>query len=164
MNVLDPFEVAEIEIYPFYELDRLPGEATRAFRPRVLPTLASAEYTVFQKVLGESALGAVLNEKDIDPAPTIELPPSHRGRIIPDEFYELRKHPDVRIARRASTVANLARVIAERGDVSPGLRRTLLTQARRIERLASQRLEEVVGSGASIPSGELLESEDDEEE
>lgn len=54
---------------------------------------------------------------------------------------------DIRIARRASTIANLARVISER-DVSGGLRRTLLTQARRIERLASQRLKEL-----GLPSG-----------
>jgi len=40
------------------------------------------------------------------------------------------------------TIANLARVISER-DVSDGLRRTLLTQARRLERLAAQRAKEL---------------------
>lgn len=165
MNVLDPFEVAEIELFPFYELEApAEGESRTDYQRRIKSTLASAEYTVFQKVLRESSLGAVLNEKDVSPVPTIDLPASHRGRIIPDEFYDLRKHPDVRIARRASTVANLARVIAERGNVSPGLRRTLVTQARRIERLASQRLEEVVGSGLPIPSAELLEDEEGDPE
>ena len=48
----------------------------------------------------------------------------------------------LRLARRASTLAALARVISER-KVSPGLRRTLLTQARRIEWLAAQRLDEI---------------------
>ncbi|MFA7332800.1 MAG: hypothetical protein WC130_00725, partial [Kiritimatiellia bacterium] len=57
-------------------------------------------------------------------------------------IYRQRKHPDVRIARRATTIANLARVISER-DVSDGLRRTLLTQARRLERLAAQRVQEL---------------------
>lgn len=108
---------------------------------RVKETLASAEYTVFQQVLIASALGAVLNEASIPPRPPIGLPAAHRRRIIPAEFYEPRKHPDVRVARRASTIANLARVISER-DVSPGLRRTLLTQARRLELLARRRLEE----------------------
>ena len=164
MNVLDPFEVAEIEIYPFYELERQAGESAGSFRRRVQPILASAEYTVFQQVLSASELGAVLNEKDIDPAPLIALPPAHRGRIIPDEFWELRKHPDVRIARRASTVANLARVIAERGNVSSGLRRTLLVQARRIERLAAQRLDEVAGAGASDLSRQLGQSSEDDDE
>jgi hypothetical protein len=100
--------------------------------------LDQAEYTVFQKVLNESALGAVLNEKEMAPRSVIDLPQSHKQRIIPESIYKQRRHPDVRIARRATTIANLARVISER-DVSDGLRRTLLTQARRLERLASQR-------------------------
>ena len=51
----------------------------------------------------------------------------------------------MRIARRASTIAALARVISER-KVAKGLRRTLLTQARRLERLAKQRLDEFAGA------------------
>ncbi len=136
MNVLDPFEVAEIEIWPIY-----PG---RASRKAVSKLLHATEYTVFQKVLRESKLGAVLNEKDIPTNTPVSLPPSFRARIIPDSIYEHRKHSDVRIARRSSTIAALARVISER-DVSKGLRRTLLTQARRLERLARQRFEEVAG-------------------
>jgi len=142
MNVLDPFEVADIEVYPLYDLEKpQKGEGVEEHAARAKATLGAAEYTVFQKVLKESALGAVLNEKDIPKAEEIKLPKPYRGRIIPAGLYELRKHPDVRIARRASTVAALARVISER-DVSPGLRRTLLTQARRLERLAGQRLED----------------------
>jgi site-specific DNA-cytosine methylase len=94
------------------------------------------------KVLRESALGAVLNEKEMAPQSEITLPISHKQRIIPDSIYRHRKHPDIRIARRATTIANLARVISER-DVSDGLRRTLLTQARRLERLAAQRVQEL---------------------
>jgi hypothetical protein len=67
---------------------------------------------------------------------------------------ERRRHPDIRIARRASTIASLARVISER-DVSKGLRRTLLTQAQRLERLARQRFE-------SIQEPIPLEGEDEE--
>ncbi len=136
MNVLDPFEVAEIEIWPLDDAVTTIAEGERQeFLNRV-------EYTVFQKVLRESTLGAVLNEKEITPRSEVGLPPSYRQRIIPDSIYRQRKHPDVRIARRASTIANLARVISER-DVSSGLRRTLLTQARRLERLAAQRLGEL---------------------
>jgi hypothetical protein len=136
MNVLDPFEVASIEVWP---LDDLLSGLTRAEKKSMLDR---AEYTVFQKVLRESALGAVLNEKEIAPRDEIKLPQSHKQRIIPDSIYRQRKHPDVRIARRATTIANLARVISER-DVSAGLRLTLLTQARRLERLASQRVNEL---------------------
>jgi len=136
MNVLDPFEVAHIEVWPLdAEVCGLGKKEKKAFLDR-------AEYTVFQKVLRESALGAVLNEKEMAPRSEIALPTSHKQRIIPDSIYRQRKHPDIRIARRATTIANLARVISER-DVSGGLRRTLLTQARRLERLAAHRVQEL---------------------
>ena len=134
MNVLDPFEVADIEVWPIYFGKKSKAEAKRL--------LSEAEYTVFQRVLRASRLKAVLNEKDIPTTRRVELPQSFRGRIIPDELYHLRKHPDTRIARRASTIANLARVIAER-NVSKGLRRTLLTQAKRLALLAEERLGEI---------------------
>jgi hypothetical protein len=79
----------------------LPLRETRQF-------LNSAEYTVFQKVLRESALGAVLNEKEIRKTTSVKLPESHRQRIIPDSIYANRKDPDIRIARRATTIASLA--------------------------------------------------------
>lgn len=142
MNVLDPFEVADIEVWPLWELD-----GRKASDKEVAKRLDGAEYTAFQKALRASAFGAVLNEKDMAKVDEIELPKSYRGRIVPDELFETRKHADVRIARRATTIANLARVISER-DVSKGLRRTLQTQARRLEKLATQRLSEI---GGSIP-------------
>jgi hypothetical protein len=108
---------------------------------------------VFQRVLDESSFGAVLNEGDIAPTDLIDLPPSVRARIIPDGLYEQRKHPDVRIARRATTIAALARVISER-KVSKGLRRTLMTQARRLERLATQRYNEIGGALPTVEPGE----------
>ena len=73
--------------------------------------------------------------------PLVQLPKAYRRRIIPDDIFPHRKHPDIRIARRASTIASLARVISER-KVSKGLRQTLLTQARRLERLAEERLKD----------------------
>ena len=136
MNVLDPFEVAYVEVWP---LDQLVRELPKSERG---PFLDRAESTVFEKVLRESAIGAVLNEKQVIRRESIELPQTFRKRIIPEEIFQDRKHPDVRIARRAMTIANLARVISER-EVSAGLRRTLLTQARRLERLASQRMTEL---------------------
>lgn len=131
MNVLDPFEVAEIRVWPL-DLSSMAEDEQREYLDR-------AEYTVFQKVLLESKLGAVLNEKPPRETTAIELPKSYSKRIIPDSIYPHRKHPDTRIARRASTIASLARVISER-KVSRGLRTTLLTQAKRLERLAEERL------------------------
>jgi hypothetical protein len=136
MNVLDPFEVAEIEIWPLDEqVKGLNAAQSNDYLNR-------AEYTVFQKVLKESAIGAVLNEKGVPRQKEIILPPPIRKKIIPESIYRQRKHPDVRIARRANTIANLARVISER-DVSDGLRVTLLRQAQRLEKLATQRLDEL---------------------
>lgn len=140
MNVLDPFEVLEIAMWPLWALEE---DASLSAADRT-ERLNNAEYTVFQQVLSESSFGAVLNEKDVGGGTVIDLPTPVRARIVPDDIYELRKHPDVRIARRATTIAALARVISER-SVSKGLRRTLLTQARRLEALARTRYDEVVG-------------------
>ena len=131
MNVLDPFEVAEIRVWPI--------DLSRLNKKRKCDYLDRAEFTLFQRVIAESRLRAVLNEKHPAAKELVELPKPYTRRIIPDEFYSTRKHPDVRLARRANTIANLARVISER-KVSFGLRRTLLTQARRLEKLAADRL------------------------
>jgi len=133
MNVLDPFEVAEIRVWPL-KLSHLSEKEQKEYLDR-------AEFTLFQKVVRESKLGAVLNEKPPLSARLVELPKCYGKRIIPENIYPQRKHPDIRIARRANTIANLARVISER-KASRGLRRTLLTQARRLERLASERLKD----------------------
>ena len=52
---------------------------------------------------------------------------------------------DIGLARRARTIANLARLISER-KVKTGIRRTLLVQAQRLESLARARLKDVVSS------------------
>src|SRR6266567_6481014 len=49
MNVLDPFEVAEIEVWPLFELE---GKNTKD--PEAKAILYAAEYTVFQLVLNKS--------------------------------------------------------------------------------------------------------------
>jgi hypothetical protein len=133
MNVLDPFEVCEIRVWPL-NISAVPEEQRRDYLDR-------AEFTVFQKVIAESKLGAILNEKPPRPTQVIELPKLYARRIIPADIFPHRKHPDVRIARRAATIASLARRISER-SVKRGLRATLLTQAKRLERLAEVRLKD----------------------
>lgn len=154
MSVLDPFEVADVEMWPFWSLQDLPSKSLI-----VKSRLNSAEYTVFQNVLASSSFGVVLNEVPVKPAPTMELPESIKGRIVPPDVYSRRVHSDVRIARRASTIARLAQVISER-EVQRGLRATLLTQARRLERLAKTRLAELGGPPLPGEGGES-EKEDD---
>lgn len=131
MSVLDPFEVAEIEMWPFWDMKWAQADET----------LDRAEYTVYQKALRGSKFSVVLNEKDIKPADEIGLPKSVRVSVLPPDLREKREHPDIRLARRARTIANLARVISER-SVRPGIRRTLWAQARRLENLAKIRLED----------------------
>ena len=139
MNVLDPFEVAEIRVWPL-ELGHLPAKED------IKAELDRAEYSLFVKVIEESSFKAVLNEKPPRKTELIKLPAPHIGRIIPADIFPERKHPDVRIARRASTIAALARVISER-KVTKWLRTTLLTQAKRLEKLAAERLAEFSGTG-----------------
>ena len=137
MNVLDPFEVAEIRVWPL-DLAHLTTVEIKA-------ELDRAEYTLYLKVIDESSFKAVLNEKAPHKTDLIKLPRAYAGRIIPKDIFPIRKHPDVRIARRASTIAALARVISER-KVTKWLRTTLLTQARRLERLAAERLADFAGA------------------
>ncbi len=138
MNVLDPFEVFEIEVWP---LPQYEGRATQDEEAK--GHLNWLEYDIFQRLLGKSHFKAVLNEKDPPKATQgrFRRPESVRGRIVSDEVYELRKHSDTRIARRAGTLSLLAKVISER-QVQKGLRRTLLTQAKRLAWLAERRLAE----------------------
>ena len=129
MSVLDPFEVAEIEMWPFWDLKESVDEV-----------LNRAEFTVYSRAIQQSAFNIILNEKDIAETESIELPGSVRGNILSGGERRKREHPDIRLARRARTIANLARVISER-KVQIGIRRTLWAQAKRLELLAKTRLE-----------------------
>ncbi len=131
MSILDPFEVAEIEMWPFWDLTE-----------DVRGTLNRAEFTVYEQALQQSRFRAVLNEREVAPVETIALPTSIRAPILSDELRQQREHPDIRLARRARTIADLARRISER-QVTVGIRRTLLAQAERLEWLARTRLEEI---------------------
>jgi hypothetical protein len=147
--VLDPFEVLEIEVWPMFWLPR----GTKANVQQKAAT-ASAEYQVFQLALAGSRFGAVLNEGVIAPAPAIQLPRSYRGRIVPDRVLPDRQHPDIRIARRAMTIANLARLISEREIKKKGLRTTLLVQSKRLEWLSDKRLLDFADEPDEVASGD----------
>jgi hypothetical protein len=136
MRVLDPLEVAEIAVWPFWELEGLPlsGDTGRV----VDRTLNSAEYTLYLRVIAESRLGRVLNEKIPAVTDEVALPDCFRSAIVPDGLRERLSHPDLRIARRAQKIAELAGIISQR-NVSVGLRNTLITQAERLLSLANDR-------------------------
>ncbi len=144
MKVLDPFEVFEIEIWPLPDFE---GQDMNADIARRLNWL---ERAVFDRLIEQSRFKAILNEKDppllIDAGAVV--PTSVRGRIVSEAVLKLRGHPDTRIARRAETLSLLAKVIAER-RVQSGLRRTLLTQAKRLAWLAEKRMNELRGQPVS---------------
>lgn len=144
MKVLDPYEVFEIEVWPLPAFQNHSGTD-----PLARAHLNWLEYDVFQHLLGLSHFNAVLNEREPPPQVVPEgmiftRPQSFRGRVVSDAVFELRKHSDTRIARRAETLSLLAKVISER-QVQVGLRRTLLTQAKRLAWLADRRLTDFAG-------------------
>jgi len=151
MSVLDPFEVFEIEVWPLTEFQSTPGKDADARRH-----LDALERLITQKAIEGSKFKAILNEKDPPPGTlTVHAPASLRSRIVSDRVYELRSHPDFRIARRALIISRLAQVISER-KVQGGLRRVLLTQAKRLQWLAERRYE-ALGGASSV----AVESEED---
>jgi len=144
MSVLDPFEVFEIEVWPLPHLH----DAIRSDRA-ARDHLDALERLITERAVQASRFKAILNEKDPPPGDlAVGAPPSVRGRIVSERVFELRSHPDFRIARRALTISRLAQVISER-KVQGGLRRVLLTQAKRLQWLANRRYE-ALGGAASV--------------
>ena len=153
MSVLDPFEVFEIEVWPLPEY-----QAANRSTEEARHHLDALERLITEQAIESSQFKAILNEKDPPPGRlAVEAPPSLRGRIVSERVFELRSHPDFRLARRALILSRLAQVISER-KVQGGLRRVLLTQAKRLQWLASRRYE-ALGGAASVQT----ESEEDSE-
>lgn len=146
MNVLDPFEVYKIVVYPL----SLPADV--AANPGMAKELLDAlEHKIYCQAVANSKFGAVLNEKKPpQPQVEIEIPPAYEGVIVSDSVRKIRAHPDVRIARRTQTISRLAQVISER-KVPKGLREVLLVQAKRLQWLAQRRLD----NSADTPDTEL---------
>jgi hypothetical protein len=146
MSVLDPFEVCEIELWPLPQFQNTNRENAEARRH-----LDALERQITELAIQSSKFKAILNEKEPPPGELIvPIPPSFRDRIISERVYELRSHPDFRIARRALIISRLAQVISER-QVQDGLRRVLLIQAKRLQWLASRRYDGMAGK-ATNPS------------
>lgn len=147
MRILDPFEVAEVEVWPIWDLQGVDSK-NRVAKAR----LNAYEYAAYVKAIRESRFQAILNEKIPPVSDPIELPASKRWVLATDEVREERAHPDIRIARRAETIARLAAVAHERGAVSIGLRRVLVIQAIRLAYLSAVRLAYVEGRAEPDPA------------
>jgi len=134
MSVLDPFEVFEIEVWPLPQFQQTSGKDLDARQH-----LDALERLITQQAIDQSEFKAILS---VDP------PQSFRAKIVSNRVFELRSHPDFRIARRSLIISRLAQVISER-KVQGGLRRVLLTQAKRLQWLAHRRYE-ALGGAASV--------------
>lgn len=157
MSVLDPFEVYEIEVWPLPEFQR---KLSKKEKDAAKAHLNALESLVYKNAIKESKFKAILNEKDPPPS-TVEaaLPKSFRSKIVSDEVYRLRSHPDFRIARRALIISRLAQVISER-KVQGGLRRVLVTQAKRLQWLSDRRYTGL-GGAASVEQKSGDEADDE---
>jgi hypothetical protein len=161
-NVLDPFEVESIRVWPL-DLRHLAekgltkkGNESYKMTPKLVSYLDSAERAVYDDLIAASTFKAILNEKPPAKGESVKLNKPFIRSIIPDELRAHRQHPDVRIARRAGTIAALARVISER-EIDVGLRNVLLLQCSRLERLAESRL-----AGFGLPKSEGYSEKDGE--
>jgi len=156
MRVLDVFEVAELEMWPLWDLEGLDGRSKPALKA-AQDRLDAVEYSAYLQAIESSRFKAILNEKIPPVTDRIELPPSVRHSMIDSALREERGHPDVRIARRAETVARLAAVAHERGEVTPGLRRVLVIQAIRLAYLAAVRL--AAAEGRPVPDPAAIDTD-----
>jgi GIY-YIG catalytic domain-containing protein len=143
MRILDPFEVAEAEVWPLWDLEGVNSKSRNYADAK--RRLDACEYTAYINAIEGSRFKAILNEKIPPISETVELPPSLRWKVVDDEVRKERGHPDIRIARRAETISRLAAVARERGEVSEGLRRVLVIQAVRLAYIAAERLAFVEG-------------------
>ncbi|KDP91151.1 excinuclease ABC subunit C [Clavibacter cf. michiganensis LMG 26808] len=147
MRILDVFEVAEVEIWPLWEL-----QSTRGGDAEAKQLLNSLEYSVYLTAIEKSRFHAILNEKIPPVSPRVEVPSSLRWQLVDAKMRQERGHPDIRLARRAETIARLAAVSRERGEVTAGLRRVLVIQAVRLAYIAAARLSEAEGRQLPSPS------------
>lgn len=152
MRILDVFEVADAEIWPLWDMESLSAKNADAKK-----CLDAYEYTAYLNAIEESRFKAILNEKIPPISETVAMPPSLRRSLIDEDVREERKHPDVRIARRAETISRLAAVSRERGEVSEGLRRALVVQAVRLAFIAAERLAYAEGRPGPDPSAIAIE-------
>ncbi len=153
MSVLDPFEVYEIEVWPLTQFDKLTKKKNPKKYEVACEQLDALEHAIFQKAIYESEFKAILNEKGPPVSEDdVQIPGSYRAKVVSDEVYKIRSHPDYRIARRALILARLAQVISER-QVQYGLRKTLLTQAKRLQWLAERRCNHISSNNNNNEAG-----------
>lgn len=146
MRVLDPIEVASVQVWPLWHL-----QDTSAGNKEASRYLDACEFTAYVQAIAASKFKAILNEKIPKAHPSVDLPASVKQKLT-TEIHEIEHgHPDIRIGRRAETLSRLTAVARERGEVTAGLRRVIVIQAVRLAYLGAQRLAYAEGREAPSP-------------
>lgn len=139
MNVLDPFEVYKIVVYPLPQFEGVNAKSPNFKDAQKI--LDALERRIYDQAINNAKFNAILNEKEPPiPQVQVDVPASFEGVIVSADVKRIREHPDIRVARRTQTISRLAQVISER-KVPKGLRKVLHTQAKRLEWLAARRME-----------------------
>src|SRR5205823_2239664 len=93
-NILDPFEVRRVRVYPIVEYQSTHGKDVDA-----CAHLNALEYAVFQDLREKARFKAVLNEK-MPPTPKpgneVSVPECLEAENATPEIIELRGHVDIR--------------------------------------------------------------------
>ncbi|MDX2291371.1 MULTISPECIES: GIY-YIG nuclease family protein, partial [Streptomyces] len=98
MRILDVFEVAEVEVWPLWELQSTPPKRTDKDQfTRAMKTLDATEYSAYLQSIERSRFKAILNEKIPPLSERIDLPASYRYNLVDAETRAERGHPDIRI-------------------------------------------------------------------
>ena len=102
MNVLDPFEVYKIVVYPLPQFEGINSRSPNFKNAQKI--LDALERKIYDQAISNSKFSAILNEKE-PPTPQVpvDVPVSFEGVIVSDEVKRIREHPDIRIARRTQT-------------------------------------------------------------
>ncbi|KOX20266.1 excinuclease ABC subunit C [Saccharothrix sp. NRRL B-16348] len=150
MRILDVMEVAEVELWPLWELEHV-----AVSDPKARERIDGVEYTIYRNALDRSSLGLLLNEKIPHRTEPVDLPASARFPLVDATIRQTQGAPDIRIARCAETLSRLASVAAERGIVSTGLRQVMVVQAARLTRLAASR--HAYAAGLHQPPEDLVD-------
>ncbi|WP_301121584.1 GIY-YIG nuclease family protein [Mycolicibacterium fortuitum] len=155
-RILDPLEVAEIEVWPLWHLQGVAADDRTSAGDAARAEVDALEYSVWHAAILGSRFGAILNEKRPPTSPLVHpLPASFGGQLYTAAERQERSNPDVRLARRAETVSRLADVVRERSRPSRGLRRVLAVQALRLAYLAATR--SAMADGRDLPTTDAFD-------
>lgn len=106
-RILDPLEVAEIEVWPLWHLQGVAADDRTSAGDAARAEVDALEYSVWHAAILGSRFGAILNEKRPPTSPLVHpLPASFGGQLYTAAERQERSNPDVRLARRAETVSN----------------------------------------------------------